>query len=41
LAKVAGEASAKVEKKSKQKLFIDLIGQSAVIFLSFVKNLEN
>ena len=29
------QASAKVEKKGKQKLFIDLIGQSAVICLSF------
>jgi hypothetical protein len=32
---VAAQASAKVEKKGKQKLFMDLIGQSAVIFLSF------
>jgi hypothetical protein len=32
---VAAQASAKVEKKGKQKLFFNLIGQSAVIFLSF------
>ena len=32
--KLAGEASANVERKSKQKLFINLIGQSAVIFLT-------
>ena len=29
------KASAKVEKKGKQKLFMNLIGQSAVICLSF------
>ena len=29
------QASAKVEKKGKQKLFMNLIGQSAVISLSF------
>jgi hypothetical protein len=31
----AVQASAKVEKKGKQKLFMNLIGQSAVICLSF------
>jgi len=32
---VASQASAKFEKQGKQKLFMNLIGQSAVIFLSF------
>ena len=32
----AVQASAKVEKKGKQKLFMNLIGQSAVIFLSLL-----
>ena len=39
--KLAAEASANVEKKSKQKLFINLIGQSAVIVLSFSDRRRN